>query len=170
MGSSPPGSSVHEILQARMLQWIASSFSRGSSQARDQTWVSHTAHRHFTIRHCMGSPWSWQTQKLWALNASRLFLGSWQMANLMQQWNSITSHLMMTLLDFLSLTIILTFPILSSRFFNMVYKAIYLPILRTWYNCFLCLELYHLLISTLILQVMSYLPLWPPHGGFSNPR
>ena len=117
-----------------------------------------------------GSPWSWQTPKLWALNSSRLFLGSWQMANLMQQWNSITSYLMMTLLDSLSLTIILTFPILSSRFLNMVYKVIYLPILRTLCNCFLCLELYHLLISTLILQVMSYLPLWPPHGGLTNPQ
>lgn len=53
----------------------------------------------------------------------------------MQQWNSITSHLIMTLLDFLSLTIILTFSILSPRFLNMVYKAIYLPILRTLYNC-----------------------------------
>ena len=37
---SPPGSSVHEILQARILEWAAISFSRGSSQPRDQTWVS----------------------------------------------------------------------------------------------------------------------------------
>ena len=32
---SPPGSSVHGILQARILEWVASSFSRGSSQPRD---------------------------------------------------------------------------------------------------------------------------------------
>ena len=32
---SPPGSSVHGILQARILEWIATSFSRGSSQPRD---------------------------------------------------------------------------------------------------------------------------------------
>ena len=32
MGHSPPGSSVHEISQARMLEWVAISFSRGSSQ------------------------------------------------------------------------------------------------------------------------------------------
>ena len=37
MGSSLPGSSVHGILQARILQWVASSFSRGSPQPRDQT-------------------------------------------------------------------------------------------------------------------------------------
>ena len=37
---SPPGSSVHGILQARLLEWVAISFSRGSSQPRDQTHVS----------------------------------------------------------------------------------------------------------------------------------
>ena len=36
----PPGSSVHEIFQARMLKWAASPFSRGSSQPRDWTQVS----------------------------------------------------------------------------------------------------------------------------------
>ena len=35
-----PGSSVRGILQARILQWVAISFSRGSSQPRDRTWVS----------------------------------------------------------------------------------------------------------------------------------
>ena len=38
-----PGSSVHGILQARILEWVAILFSRGSSQPRDQTWVSHIA-------------------------------------------------------------------------------------------------------------------------------
>ena len=37
---SPPGSSVHGILQARILEWVAIPLSRGSSQSRDQTWVS----------------------------------------------------------------------------------------------------------------------------------
>ena len=46
---SLPVSSVHGIFQARVLEWVAISFSRGSSQPRDQTWVSHTAGRHFTI-------------------------------------------------------------------------------------------------------------------------
>ena len=39
MDCSPPGSSLHGILQARMLEWIAIPFSRGSSRARDQTQV-----------------------------------------------------------------------------------------------------------------------------------
>ena len=46
---SPPGSSVHEISQARILEWVAISFSRGSSQPRDQTWVSCIAGRFFTV-------------------------------------------------------------------------------------------------------------------------
>ena len=40
MDGSPPGSSVHGILQARILEWVATSFSKGSSQLRDQTHVS----------------------------------------------------------------------------------------------------------------------------------
>ena len=49
MDCSPPGSSVHGIVQARVLQWIAISFSRGSSQPRNQTRVSCIAGRCFTI-------------------------------------------------------------------------------------------------------------------------
>ena len=49
MDCSLPGSSVHEIFQARILEWVAISFSRGSSRPRDQTWVSHIAGRFFTI-------------------------------------------------------------------------------------------------------------------------
>ena len=37
MDCSPPGSSVHGISQARLLEWVAISFSRESSQAKDQT-------------------------------------------------------------------------------------------------------------------------------------
>ena len=46
---SPPGFSVLGILQARILEWIAISFSRGSSQPRDWTLVSGIAGRFFTI-------------------------------------------------------------------------------------------------------------------------
>ena len=47
--ASPPGSSVRGIRQARILEWVAISFSRGSSPFRDGTWVFHTAGRFFTI-------------------------------------------------------------------------------------------------------------------------
>ena len=49
MDRSPPGSSVHGIVQARILEWVAISSSRGSSQPRDQTQVSCIAGRCFTI-------------------------------------------------------------------------------------------------------------------------
>ena len=53
MDYSPLGSSVHGILQARILGWAAIPFSRGSSWLRDQTWVSGMAGRFFTTK----SPW-----------------------------------------------------------------------------------------------------------------
>ena len=51
MDGSPPGSCVHGILQARIPEWATISFSRGSSQPRDQTcisWGSCFADRFFT--------------------------------------------------------------------------------------------------------------------------
>ena len=49
MDCSLPGSSIHRILQARVLKWVAISFSRGSFQHRDWTCVSHIAGRRFTV-------------------------------------------------------------------------------------------------------------------------
>ena len=49
MDCSPPGSSIHGIFQARVLEWAAISFSRGSSQLRDWTQVSCIADRPFTV-------------------------------------------------------------------------------------------------------------------------
>ena len=49
MDCSPPGSSVHGILQARILEWVAISFSRRSSWPRDRTQVSHIAGRRFNL-------------------------------------------------------------------------------------------------------------------------
>ena len=48
-GLSPPGFSVHGILQARILQWVATPFCTGSSQPRDRTEVSCLSGRFFTI-------------------------------------------------------------------------------------------------------------------------
>ena len=64
MGYSLSGSSLHEIFQARILEWVAIAFSRGSSQPRDQTRVSCTAGRFFT---------DWATGKL-LCNYKILFL------------------------------------------------------------------------------------------------
>ena len=46
---SPPGTTIHEIPQARILEWVAIPFSRGLSPPRGQTWVSRIAGRLFTI-------------------------------------------------------------------------------------------------------------------------
>ena len=49
MDCSLPGSSVHGILQARILEWVAILFFGGSSQPWDRTQVSHIAGRFFTV-------------------------------------------------------------------------------------------------------------------------
>ena len=49
MDCSLPGSSIHGIFQARVLEWVTISFSRGSSPPRDQTQVSRIAGRCFTF-------------------------------------------------------------------------------------------------------------------------
>ena len=63
MDCSPPGSSVHGILQARILEWVAIPF-WGSSQPRDRAWVSCIAGRFFTIWATRGwaSPNSFRAQ------------------------------------------------------------------------------------------------------------
>ena len=71
---SPPGFSVHGILQARILEWVAISFSRGSSWARDRSWVSHITGRCFTL---------WATREAertsfwWPYNFYQSFKASW---------------------------------------------------------------------------------------------
>ena len=55
MDCSPPGSSVHGILQARILEWVAFPFSRGSSQPRYRTQASPIASRFFTCLSYQGS-------------------------------------------------------------------------------------------------------------------
>ena len=64
--SLPMDYTVHGILQARMLEWVAILFSRGSSQPRDQTQVSRVVGRFFTTREAKlwffssGHVWTWE--------------------------------------------------------------------------------------------------------------
>ena len=59
MDCSPPGSSVHGIFQARILEWVAIPFSRGSSWPRNQTWVSWVSCiGMWILYHCA----TWETQ------------------------------------------------------------------------------------------------------------
>ena len=57
MDHNPPGSTVQWILQARILEWVAIPFSRGSSHTRDQTQVSYIAREFFTA-------WTTRTKKM----------------------------------------------------------------------------------------------------------
>ena len=59
MDCSPPGPFVHGILQARILEWVAILFSRGSSWPGDRNQVSCTAGRFFTVWATREAPWFW---------------------------------------------------------------------------------------------------------------
>ena len=48
MVGDPMDCTIHRILQARILEWLAFAYSRGSSQPRDQTQASHIEGRFFT--------------------------------------------------------------------------------------------------------------------------
>ena len=69
---SPPGSSVHWILQARILEWVAISFSRGSSWPRDWAQVSCTAGRFLGVIFSKGKgDWIWGCLVVLASGTSR---------------------------------------------------------------------------------------------------
>ena len=68
MNCSPPGSSFHGILQARIQEWVAIPFSRGSCWPRDWTWVSYIADRLF---------WAIQLSLVQSLSHVWLFVISW---------------------------------------------------------------------------------------------
>ena len=48
MDYSPPGSSIHGLLQARIMEWVAIPFPRGFSPSRDRSWVSYSTGGFFT--------------------------------------------------------------------------------------------------------------------------
>ena len=76
---SPPGSSVHGILQARILEWVAISFSKGSSQPRDQTQVSRVAGRRFNLWATREAQQIYTYSVLWTLiiKAQEMMLKFW---------------------------------------------------------------------------------------------
>ena len=92
MDCSSPGSSVHEILQARILEWVVIPFSKGSSQIRDWTHICSITGRFFTIwatreaLYCQASehwkskrvpekhllPLYWLCQRLWLCGSQQI--------------------------------------------------------------------------------------------------
>ena len=83
---SPPGFSIYGLFQARVLEWVAISFARGSSWPRDWTWVSHIAGRCFYCLSHQGSPTSvWLPLNSYVLV---LVLGEIKLA-----WSYLLTHL-----------------------------------------------------------------------------
>ena len=78
MDCSLPGSSVHGIFQAIVLEWIAISFSRGSSQPRDWTPVSRIVDRRFTV---------WATRRV-LVSSNYLQLYTKLVFSKMQSWST----------------------------------------------------------------------------------
>ena len=77
MDCSPPGSSVHGISQARILVWVAISFSRGSSWPRDRTCIS-----------CIGRwiLYHGATKEIWRAMYLVLFLWNWDVHHLQHRY------------------------------------------------------------------------------------
>ena len=67
MDCSPPGSSVHGILQTRILEWVAIPFSRGSSHPKDRNWVPCIAGGFLTIW-ATREDWNIRPKSKWFLN------------------------------------------------------------------------------------------------------
>ena len=74
MDYSLPSFSIHGILQARILEWVAMSFSRVSSRPRDQTWVSRIVGRRFNL-------WATEGGHLFRLTCSVVLWGGRNTAN-----------------------------------------------------------------------------------------
>ena len=72
MDCSPPGSSVHGIFQARILEGVAISFSRGSSQPRDRTQVSGIVGRLYCLSD-QGIPWWMNELEIFSIESVSIF-------------------------------------------------------------------------------------------------
>ena len=89
MDCSPPGSSVHGFLQARILEWVAMPSCRGSSQPRDWTHVSYiSCTGRWVLYHHLGCPWckvgDCRMLKIWLIKSGRR---SWRRQMLLQMWH-----------------------------------------------------------------------------------
>ena len=86
MDCSPPGSSVHGISQARILEWVAISYSRGSSHPRDWTQDSHIAGagRFFT---------SWATKEAQSLPLLQEIFPTWESDQGLLHWRQVLYQL-----------------------------------------------------------------------------
>ena len=109
MDCSLSGSAIHGIFQARVLEWIAISFSRGSSRPVNWTQVSRIAGRRFTV---------------WATREALAYLFPYWFAYLIiyLHWHAaVDSHYLLKILCFLKSTTILP----SSEIFEYIYVCLF---------------------------------------------
>ena len=83
---SLPSSSVHGIFQARILEWVAISFSRGASQPRDRTQISCMVCRCFTI-------WATREANANAKQSERGCYSRWEQVEAREKWPIKKTHL-----------------------------------------------------------------------------
>ena len=119
MDRSPPGSSVHGILQARILEWVPIPFSSGSSWPRDRTGVSHITGRFFTVSVTREAP-----------NNSILSVKNLDADDVIIIVNTSTALFMYQAL-FYTLSYILT----SLLFMTTPWSSLVLPPVNKWWNC-----------------------------------
>ena len=119
MDCSPPGSSVHGIFQARVLEWGAIAFSIRSSPPRDQTWVSHVVGRHFTIRATREVSYVTKTKQ--CRKNGLFFSPPWKpwIPSSLRAPDSLSTYLRISSLT--SLSLFLWFPNTRQTFFYLLY-------------------------------------------------
>ena len=79
MGCRPPGSSVHGILQAGIVEWVAMPFSRGSSQPRVWIWASCIIGRFFTV-------WATREASSWLKTGRQNEIWPWRVSPISEIW------------------------------------------------------------------------------------
>ena len=103
MGYSPPSSSVHGIFQVKTLEWVAISFTRGSSQPRDRTRISCVSctGRWILYHWARGHAQSYWWSEVKSLSHVRLFATPWTVAyqappsmgfSRQECWNGLPTH------------------------------------------------------------------------------
>ena len=88
MDCSPPGSSVHGIFQARILEWVAISSSRGSSPPRNRTCLS-CINRQILY---LGATWEIHDPVLWSKNVSIVVLCTIFRGLIILFWDTLNIH------------------------------------------------------------------------------
>ena len=122
MDWSLQGSSVHGILQARILEWVAISFSRGSSRSRNRTHVSCIAGRFFTD---------------WARREAcirRRIINHWTTSEVPPSSIIMTTLIAITLITISSWSLISLQPTLSVLFWDLYHWYRFWSVrIKTWY-------------------------------------